>query len=212
FVKENGEWKVWRYAPAAEDLADRLVKASSKAERAGLVGEEKELGTGGLRRGLLTQARGVNRQRNYKRAVEIYELAVDIAEQLGERNVAASALLSLGAVYRSLGDRPRELEQYQKSLTISEEIGDKAGIANALNNIGVVYQLQGKFTKALELYQKSLKIKEEIGDKAGIADELSNIGIVLGTQGKYAEALELYQKSLGIFEEIGDKVGISRTL
>src|SRR5262249_36920448 len=66
FVKENGEWKVWRYAPAAEDLADRLVKASSKAERAELLAEEKELVTGELRRALLTQARELNRQRNYK--------------------------------------------------------------------------------------------------------------------------------------------------
>src|SRR5262249_49852329 len=34
FVKEGGEWKVWRYAPAAEDLAEILAKANSKWERA----------------------------------------------------------------------------------------------------------------------------------------------------------------------------------
>src|SRR5262249_53596180 len=41
FVKGGGEWRVWRYAPAAEDLAVALVKANSKAEQAKLLAEEK---------------------------------------------------------------------------------------------------------------------------------------------------------------------------
>src|SRR5262249_7579440 len=38
-VKESGEWKLWRYALAAEDLAEALVKANNKAERAKLLAE-----------------------------------------------------------------------------------------------------------------------------------------------------------------------------
>src|SRR5262249_50910448 len=40
FVKEGGEWKVWRYFLAAEDLAGTLVKVDSKAEQAKLLAEE----------------------------------------------------------------------------------------------------------------------------------------------------------------------------
>src|SRR5262249_60226938 len=53
FVKEGREWKVWRYALAAEDLAGALAKADSKTERAGVLAEEKELTTAEVGRRLL---------------------------------------------------------------------------------------------------------------------------------------------------------------
>jgi hypothetical protein len=43
FIREGKQWKVWRYAPAAEDLAKALAKADNGAERAGLLAEENEL-------------------------------------------------------------------------------------------------------------------------------------------------------------------------
>src|SRR5262245_12938235 len=42
FVREGKQWKVWRYATAAEDLARALAKADKGAERAGFVDREKD--------------------------------------------------------------------------------------------------------------------------------------------------------------------------
>jgi CHAT domain-containing protein/tetratricopeptide (TPR) repeat protein len=212
FIREGKQWKVWRYAPAAEDLARALAKADNEAERAGLLAEEKELVGVELGRALLTQGQQLISQGNYKQAIEIYKLALEIAEQLNDKDISATAISGIGNVHRLQGNYSQALEQYQKSLKISEETNNKIGIANALNNIAIIHSSRGDYIEALEQFQKSLKIREEIGDKLGIAGSLSNIGLVHHSQGNYTEALEQYQKNLKIREEIGDKPGIVFTL
>jgi CHAT domain-containing protein/Tfp pilus assembly protein PilF len=211
-VKEGGEWKVWRYASATEELAAALVKVDTEAEREGLLAEEKELVRIELGRALLAQGTQLYRQGSYQRAMDISKLALEIAEQAGDKGVTADALRGIGNAHLSQGNNIEALEQYRKSLRISEEIGDKAGIAGSLNNIGLVHQSQSNYPEAVEQFQKSLRIKEEIGDKAGIARSLNNIGLVHQSQSNNTEALEQYRKSLRISEEISDKVGIARTL
>src|SRR5215470_4956347 len=66
-VKEAGGWKVWRYATAAEDLAEALVKTGGKTERAALLTEERELAPGELGRALLAQGRQSLRLASYDR-------------------------------------------------------------------------------------------------------------------------------------------------
>jgi CHAT domain-containing protein/tetratricopeptide (TPR) repeat protein len=211
-VKESGEWKVWRYAPAAEDLAAALAKADTEAEREGLLAEEKELVTVELGRALITQGQRLHRQGSYTEARRIYALAMEIAGQSGDKGLTADAHLGIGNAYRYQGMRAQGLEQLQQSLKISEEIGYKSGIANALQGLASAHVVQGNYTEALEQQRKSLKIREEIGDEDGIAMTLSSIGNVYGRQGNYAQALEQYRKCLRIFEEIGNKHGIASVL
>jgi CHAT domain-containing protein/tetratricopeptide (TPR) repeat protein len=212
FIREGKQWKVWRYAPAAEDLARALAKADNEAERAGLLAEEKELVGVELERALLTQGQQMISQGDYKRAIEIYKLALEIAEQLNDKDITVVAFRGIGSVHRLQGNYSQALEQYQKSLKISEEINDKVGISNALNSIALIHGSRGDYIEALEQYQKSLRIKEEINDKAGIAIALNNIAIVHGSRGDYIEALENFHKSLRIREELNDKRGIASAL
>src|SRR5215470_7505848 len=194
FIREGKQWKVWRYAPAAEDLARALAKADNEAERAGLLAEEKELVGVELGRALLTQGQQLISQGDYKRAIEIYKLTSEIAEQLNDKDIIAIAIRGIGNVHRLQGNYSQALEQYQKSLKISEETSNKIGIASALNNIAIIHYSRGYYTEALEQYQKSLRIREEINDKVGIANTLNNIAIIHGSRGDYIEALEQYQK------------------
>src|SRR5262245_43443198 len=48
FIVEDGKWKIWRCAPAENDLAEALAQAKTEEERAGLLAEDKELVTGEL--------------------------------------------------------------------------------------------------------------------------------------------------------------------
>jgi CHAT domain-containing protein/tetratricopeptide (TPR) repeat protein len=212
FIREGKQWKVWRYAPAAEDLARALAKADNEAERAGLLAEEKELVGVELGRALLTQGEQLISQGDYKRAIEIYKLTSKIAEQLNDKDITAIAIRGIGNVQRLQGNYSHALEQYQKSLKISEEISNKIGIAKALQNIGVVQCSRGDYIEALESFHKGLRIIEEIGDKLGLTIVLNNIGFVQNAQGNITEGLEQYQKSLKISEEIGDKPGIAVAL
>jgi len=211
-VKEAGGWKVWRYALAAEDLAEALVKTGSRTERSALLTQERELVTGGLGPALLARGKQLLGRANYDQAKEIYELVVEIAEQSGDGKIMAGAVRGIGDVHRLQSDTARALEQYQKSLKISEDLGDKEGIARTLNNIGVVHYMQGDYAGVLEQFQKSLKISEELGDKVALSKTLNNIGEIYRMQGNYAEALEQYRKSLKISEETGGRADIAGTL
>jgi tetratricopeptide (TPR) repeat protein len=211
-VKEGVEWKVWRYAAAAEDLAAALVKANTAAEREGLLAEEKELVTVELGRTLMNEGQQLIGPGRYQRAIDIFRLALGIAEQLDDKDVTAAAHRAIGIIHRLQGNYAEALEQSQKSLQIYEEIGDKAGIARALGNIGNVHWMKGNYAEALELYRKILQIYEELGNKAGKAQTLSNIGMVHWSQGNYSEALEQLQTSLQICEKICNKDSIANAL
>jgi len=212
FVMEGEEWKLWRNASAVKDLAEVLVKIDGEAARAKLLAEEKDLVTVELGQELMSQARRLFIQDGYKQAMGIYELALEIARQSGDKRITADALRGIGITCESQGNYTQALERLQASLRISEEISDKSGIARTLRYIGIVYSDQRNRTQALEMYQKSLNLSEEIGDKVAIAHALNSIGNVRQSQGNYTQALEVYQESLKIREEIGDKADITGML
>jgi tetratricopeptide (TPR) repeat protein len=148
----------------------------------------------------------------WNHALECWERANGIYEELGDNQGISRALNSIGMVYHNRGEWRRPLEYYDKSLTLSEELGDKQGISRALNSIGSVYHNRGEWRRPLEYYDKSLKISEELGDKQVLSFSLNNIGNVYYNRGEWWRALEYYDKSLTLSEELGDKQGISRAL
>jgi CHAT domain-containing protein len=212
FIKERGTWKVWRDAPAEDDLAAALLTAKTEADRQALMATEKELMTGKLvealrRRGLNLYLRG-----DPAESLTVFRIAQKIAEQIEEKEGLARVLNNIGAVHETRGDYRAALEFYQQSLELSETLGDKAGIARALNNMGIVYKEQGNYVEALEFYQKALAQYEALKDNTGIARALNNIGVVHKQQGNYDLALEFYQKSLTMREAVGDRNGVASTL
>jgi CHAT domain-containing protein len=211
-VREEGKWKVWRYVPAENDLAEALAQAETEMERARLLAEEKELATSELVDALNAQGRRFINQGNYQQALATFHLARGIGEQIGARTALGRALLGIGYVHYAQGDYAQALEFYQKCLANVEAEGDKEGIAVVLNNIGRIHDAQGDYAQALELYQKSLAIHEALGNKEGTATGLGNIGVIYSLQGNLARALEYYQKSLAMSEAIDDKLGFAITL
>ncbi|HUF38050.1 MAG TPA: tetratricopeptide repeat protein, partial [Anaerolineales bacterium] len=146
------------------------------------------------------------------RALEYYQQALTIMEEIGDRSGLAGTLNNIGAVYDNLGQWTRALEYYQQALPIREEVGDRSGLAVTLSNIGLVYDNLGQRARALEYYQQALPIREEVGDRSGLAVTLNNIGAVYDNLGQWTRALEYYQQALPIREEVGDRSGLAGTL
>jgi CHAT domain-containing protein/tetratricopeptide (TPR) repeat protein len=211
-VREAGAWKIWRYAPAENDLAEALAQLKTDAERARVLAEEKELMTSELTRALVGQGDRLRNQGDYPQALTTYRLAQSISEQIGDQSGIATTWYTIGLVHRSQGDYAQALERFQKSLVLFEALGDQAAIARTLNGIGSVYWSQSNYAQALESFEKSLAMLESLGDRTGIAYLLGNIGLIHYSQGDYAQALERQQKTLAIFEALGDKQRIPGAL
>jgi len=211
-VKEEGAWKVWREAPAEDDLANALTLLKTDDERSALLTEEKELVTERLVREMIRQGSSLSSQGNYPEALARFRLAQNIAEQIGDKAGIASALTNIGNVHYQRSNYAQALEHYQRSLTLSEEIEDKTGIASALRGIGNVHFRRGSYAQALEHYQRSVTLSEAVGDTIGIYRALGSIGNVHAAVGNNAQALEYFQKGLPLIEASGDKIGMSNML
>ena len=212
FVKEGGQWKVWRSALAEDDLAEALVKARTEAERTQLLAEEKELVTVELARAINRQGDRLGNRGEYPQALTVYTLANGLAEQIGDQREIARTLHNLGYVHRAQGNFAQAMEYFGKSLAMSEALGEQAGIGRTHLGIGMVNWLQGDFSQALEHYQKSLMIFETLNDKIAIANVLNNIGNIHRYRGDYVQALEYYSKGLEIRQEMKNRFGILGSL
>jgi class 3 adenylate cyclase/TPR repeat protein len=144
------------------------------------------------------------------KALEYYQKALSINEEIGDKDGIARNLGNIGNVFNELSDYPKALEFYRKALQIFEEIENKHDIAPSLGNIGMMYWNLSDYTKAIEYYQKAMIIYEEIGNNHGLAINLGNIGLVYLQLLDYPKALNYYEKALFISNQIGNKEGIAR--
>lgn len=195
-----------------EELVAALVAAKNEKEQADLLAAKQALVTPELVRALIQQSNRFYEQGNYQPSLTMLDLALKIAEQIGDRKGMARAHNSRGNVYMAQGDFGRALESLQASLTISEALGDQVESAGTLRNFGNVYYMQGNWAQAAEAFQRGLTISEALNDKPGIARGLGSLGVVYDAQSDYPQALLYYEKALKQFEALNDKGGVARTL
>jgi tetratricopeptide (TPR) repeat protein len=156
--------------------------------------------------GLISHRRGYLSQ-----AVEWYQKAFQIEEEIGDHAGMASAYHQLGIVAQDSGDLSQALEWYQKALQIFEELGNRAGMASTYGQLGILAEDRGELDEAVENHQKALQIFEELGDRAGMASTYHRRGMIARSRGELSQALEWYQKSLQINEELGNRDGMAST-
>ncbi|MDI6810854.1 MAG: tetratricopeptide repeat protein [archaeon] len=144
------------------------------------------------------------------KALEYYEKALELNDELGMKEGIAAVFGNIGAVYFTKGELDKALQYFEKALKLNEELGNKKGMANQLGNMGVLYFTKGELDKASGSYKKALKIFEESGIKEGIATLLGNIGALYFTKGEPDKALEYLRRILGLHDEFGSKESLAK--
>jgi CHAT domain-containing protein/tetratricopeptide (TPR) repeat protein len=207
FVKEQGEWKIWKETAASEDLSVRLVAASTDQEQAGLLSTNQDLIDPDLASALVDRGREARDRGDSERALKSFGLA----QALGERGgpFQARAVNGIGLVHFDRGDYAEALNWYQKSLAISESLHDDRGIARTLNNIGAVYNDAGDSSLAWESFQKTLTLGEKLHNDEVMANATANMALVYGQRGDYLHALSLLKRSYDLSAPGGDKRALS---
>lgn len=111
-VKEDGQWKVWRYVPSEQDLVDALIAAKTKDERTWLLSEEKELVRSDLVRLLYQAADAQAKQEKFEAATRLIDLAFEVAEVVGDKVALAWCYVYRGHVFFHQSQHPPALENY----------------------------------------------------------------------------------------------------
>ncbi|NJR48780.1 MAG: tetratricopeptide repeat protein [Leptolyngbyaceae cyanobacterium CSU_1_3] len=146
-------------------------------------------------------------QGRFQEALDYYNRALLIQQELREPRIKAVMLNNAGAVYETIGKPSKALEYYSEALLIYQSIGfktnkDRTSLGITLNNIGQVFLTIGLPQKALEQHKQALLILQESGDPVFEATALSNIGLVYDNLGQPQKALEYYKQALLIQQDL----------
>jgi CHAT domain-containing protein/Tfp pilus assembly protein PilF len=145
-------------------------------------------------------------------ALQSFQQALLIYQDLGDRITEGTVLSNIGSVYYDLGDYLNALNSYQQTLHIRREMGDRSSEAIALNNIGTVYGNLGNYSQALDYFQQALSINRELGNRSSEGTNLDNIGSIYRNLGDYPQALDYFQQALSISRELSNRAEQGFTL
>lgn len=204
-VKEQGQWKIWRELPAAQDLAELLAATDAAADQTALLAKNPDLVDADLAAALIGRGRDARNKGEFKQALAIYGIANIVAEQANAGPARALALNNTGLVHYDQGDFSAALESYRQSLALSEQIHDDANTARVLNNMGAVYSDSGDLTAARESLERSQAIGEKLHDDRLISNALGNIAIIYAERGDYVQAFSLFDRVYKLHAPAGDK-------
>ena len=147
-----------------------------------------------------------------ERAIEYYEQALAISQEIGDRCNEGTWLGNLGNAYYVLGQVERAIKYYEQALTISQEIDDRRGEGADLGNLGNAYFALGQVERAIKYYEQALAISQEIDDRRNRGTWLGNLGNAYTDLGQVERAIEYHELALAISREIGDRRGESADL
>src|SRR5215510_11661367 len=92
--------------------------------------------------------------------MEKHNEALQISRAVGDRNMEAVTLNSIGAVYQLLGETQKALAKLDESLRLRRAVGDSKGEAITRMAIGRVEKKRGNLTQARQTIEQAFGIIE----------------------------------------------------
>ncbi|CAH3171857.1 unnamed protein product [Porites evermanni] len=150
---------------------------------------------------------------DFKIARDYFEMTLNKARKIGNKDAERVSLFNLGFAYQSLSDFKKAIELYQLALRIAKDTGNKDHEAAIYDNLCNAYKSLSDFKKAIELYQLALRIAKDTGNKDQEATIYSNLGRIiyhnLGNAHRLPsdvnKAIEFYEHAISIANETGNK-------
>lgn len=127
--------------------------------------------------------------------------SVEVARKLGDGELEAEALNTLGGLQLSVGALETAGGSLEAALTRGASVRLRARIEQ---NLGIVANIQGKLNEALARYQRSLEAYRTAGDEHGCAIAYNNLGLVCKDSGRLDDAERYFRAGLAIAAREGD--------
>lgn len=138
------------------------------------------------------------------KAIDNYEIALEIFVQINDQNEIANTLRYLGMAYFNISNFPKSFEYYNKSLKIFQQLEDKAGVSKVYSYLGILHAAFNENKKALGYFNQSLEIEKELKNGKNTGIQLGNIGITYYELQDNEKALEYLEEALLILEDLGE--------
>ena len=155
----------------------------------------------------------VIRESNTYQALNSYQEALDLYQELGDVAEQVSVGRLIGNIYKDKGRLEQAISYYLEALKNAEELGDRSEQARSLGSIGLIHRNQEKNTEALEYFQKALDILQSMpeGEKDwnAIATTYSNMGACESDLGDYDQGIGYFEKALEIDRNQDNDYGVA---
>ena len=154
-----------------------------------------------LFRRLVDLATTLANQRQPKAALPIYERAIELSEQFGDREKIAFMYAGMAAAHHAGGDVELAIRYNQRSLQMYEELGLSEQIACTLDNVALLYAEYGNRERARDCLARGAQIATEIGRDGTLASiRVSEAEVMAKTAPD--DALEVAQNALRFAKKV----------
>lgn len=149
-----------------------------------------------------------------RKSIEMFDFALPLWTQAGDRGGQALALLNLGYSYSDLGSPQLASEYFQRSLALAQSVNDRRGTALAQTGLGGTYSTLGEEQLALNLHRQAADHFRAIGDKQGAAAALNGVASAYYDLSEHQAAFDNYFEALRLYESVSnrDRVALNKFL
>jgi two-component SAPR family response regulator len=144
-----------------------------------------------------------NRLVDYAFALELYQRALTLHEELKHERGICITLLNIAAIYAELDASQDALLYLNRALIISEKNNFNRQIPVALSSIAQIHSDQNDFPTVMQFALRALKMNEAIGSKSGMAQSMELIGVAARNLDSLEVAETYLTNALALSQEIG---------
>jgi len=143
--------------------------------------------------------------------LSVYTVALEVANQLSDRRLAALTHYRIGWFQFGQGNIAAAIDSYLQSKSAFDAAQSKRDLIYILADLGTLHIYSSDYKQAKDYSQQSLAIAEEFKnstapsewpDEYGIGTALSNLGNISKREGEYDKALDYFQRSLESYKRI----------
>jgi CHAT domain-containing protein/uncharacterized protein HemY len=145
-------------------------------------------------------------------SLRLYEVAVQVANQMGDQRLVATTYYNIGRTYSGLNQFPAAIRAYEKSREYFEQAGLQRDLIYILADLGALYFIQEDYENAKACSERSISIADSIKrdsqpaawpDDFGRARALQTLGEIDSRSGAHERAVQKLQESLALYERLG---------
>jgi len=154
--------------------------------------------------------------RDYNRAHDCFQEALELAHRMGEPTFRAGSLNWMGNWHLNAENPRAAVTHHQEALAIFEQLGDRRGLATTLDLLGMAHLIGGDMTASVEYYDRAIVLLREMGDLRSLASSLTGRGdsacwphtvLTLVPSTALIHPQRDFEEAVRITREIGSPVG-----
>jgi CHAT domain-containing protein len=147
-----------------------------------------------------------------KQSLDIYEVAIQVADQLHDPKLLATTYYNSGRIYSASNQFSKAIEVYEKSRGYFERAGLQRDLVYLLADLGASYFILEDFQKAKDYSEQSIALAEKLKgtdsppgvlpDDYGRARALQTVADINLRDGNHAQAIEKLQMSMALYQQL----------